>query len=207
MVDISHACKYKVVTTWTFAHQYLPPKACSGSASVRNNVQCLAGLQNLPSSLLVCLWHVTAALPSAHWMPSKGKVTRWLRNADPFLCKKENFRICLPVWGERTDLKAHLGTLPLKVCFSQVWAYHYKIKQKIPMQNKQKGLIGLLMDIFLWCPPSEADWDCIDAYFRVKKIEKQFPNPDIISKPEKEAWQIHASHNLHSLILSFLIPL
>lgn len=36
----------------------------------------------------------------------------------------------VPIWAERMDLKAHLGLVPLKVHFSLVWPYYYKIKQK-----------------------------------------------------------------------------
>lgn len=69
-----HKCK--MIATWIFAHQYLLPKGCTGSALVRNNAQYLAVLQNLASSLLVCLWQITVTLWTAYWTPNMGKMTR-----------------------------------------------------------------------------------------------------------------------------------
>lgn len=68
--------KCKMIATWIFARQYLLPNGCAGSALVRNNAQYLAVLQNLASSLLVCLWHITVTLWTACWTPSTGKMTR-----------------------------------------------------------------------------------------------------------------------------------
>ena len=54
--------KSKMIATCVFARQHPLPRGCAGSALVRNNAQYLAVLQNLASSLLVCLWQVTATL-------------------------------------------------------------------------------------------------------------------------------------------------